>query len=206
MASFRLSYTAATLDTRRRRLTMRARADDPPTPVPADGWRFADARSSAVLLPEGTKPAPGVIYELNYRARSPWVSGIGFAAQRDVVAFLKSNGQDAAGAANPAGGQIQAAIGFGVSQSGRFLRDFIKLGFNQDEAGQKVFDGVLSHIAGIGGVFLNANCSRSLSAPARSIRIPPCRRTASRSPPRHRAIQSAPGRPACCGMTALIRC
>jgi len=154
MASFRLSYTAATLDTKAARLTMRARADDPPTPVPADGWRFADART-AVLLPEGTKTAPGVIYELNYRARSPWVSGIGFAAQRDVVAFLKSNGQDAAGAANPAGGQIQAAIGFGVSQSGRFLRDFIKLGFNQDEAGQKVFDGVLSHIAGIGGVFLN---------------------------------------------------
>ena len=66
-----------------------------------------------------------------------------------------STGQDAARAANPAGGQIQAAIGFGVSQSGRFLRDFIQLGFNQDESGQKVFDGVLSHIAGIGGVFLN---------------------------------------------------
>jgi hypothetical protein len=91
-----------------------------------------------------------------YRARSPWVSGIGFAAQRDVVAFLKSNADDAAGVRNPAGGRIEAAIGFGVSQSGRFLRDFIKLGFNQDEAGRKVFDGVLSHIAGIGGVFLNA--------------------------------------------------
>ena len=44
-------------------------------------------------------PAPGVIYDLTYRARSPWVSGIGFAAQRDVVAFLKSNADDAAGVA-----------------------------------------------------------------------------------------------------------
>ena len=134
---------------------MRARAADPPTLVPTDRWRFIDARTVA-LLPDGTIPAPGVIYDLIYRARSPWVSGIGFAAQRDVVAFLKSNASDAAGAANPAGGQIQAAIGFGVSQSGRFLRDFIKLGFNQDESGRKVFDGVFSHIAGIGGVFLNA--------------------------------------------------
>jgi Alpha/beta hydrolase domain len=45
---------------------------------------------------------------------------------------------------------------FGISQSGRFVRDFIKFGFNQDESGHKVFDGALSHIAGIGGVFLNA--------------------------------------------------
>ena len=134
---------------------MRARAGDPPTAGAADGWRFVDART-LVLLPDGTIPAPGVIYDLIYRARSPWVSGIGFAAQRDVVAFLKSNAQDAAGATNPAGGQIQAAIGFGVSQSGRFLRDFIKLGFNQDEAAGRCSTACFSHIAGIGGVFLNA--------------------------------------------------
>ncbi|HET7882850.1 MAG TPA: alpha/beta hydrolase domain-containing protein, partial [Acetobacteraceae bacterium] len=150
LTSFRLSYTAASLDTTVAHLTMRARADDTPTEVPADRWRFTDART-VVLLPEGTTPSPGVIYELNYRARSPWVSGIGFAAQRDVVAFLKSDSGDA----NPAGEQIETAIGFGISQSGRFLRDFIKFGFNQDEDGHKVFDGVLSHIAGIGGVFLN---------------------------------------------------
>jgi hypothetical protein len=154
-AQFRLSYAAAPPDPAAARLTKRARAADPPIEVPAGQWRFIDTRSIA-LLPEGTMPAPGVIYDLTYRARSPWVSGIGFAAQRDVVAFLKSNADDAAGARNPAGGRIEAAIGFGVSQSGRFLRDFIKLGFNQDEAGRKVFDGVLSHIAGIGGVFLNA--------------------------------------------------
>ena len=155
LAQFKLSYAAASLNPATARLTMRARAADPPTVVPPDRWRFVDARTVA-LLPDGTIPAPGVIYDLIYRARSPWVSGIGFAAQRDVVAFLKSNAKDAAGAANPAGGQIQAAIGFGVSQSGRFLRDFIKLGFNRDESDRKVFDGVFSHIAGIGGVFLNA--------------------------------------------------
>jgi hypothetical protein len=50
---------------------------------------------------------------------------------------------------------MRAALAFGISQSGRYLRDFIGQGFNQDEAGRKVFDGVLAHISGVGRVFLN---------------------------------------------------
>ena len=146
---FQLSYAAASLDPANARLTRHARQADPAEIVPQAQWAFADD-STVVLRPEGTEPGFGVIYEFTYRAKSPGVSGIGFAAQRDVVAFLKSNTKD-----SPAR-QIRAAIGFGVSQSGRFLRDFIKLGFNRDEANHKVFEGVLSHIAGIGGVFLNA--------------------------------------------------
>lgn len=149
MTRFRLSYAAAALDQTLATLTRRARQTDTPEPVPSAQWTFVDDRT-VVLRPEGTVPAFGVIYELNYRAKSPWVSGIGCAAQRDVAAFLRSGA-----AASPAPG-IKAAIVFGVSQSGRFIRDFIQFGFNQDEAGHKVFDGALSHIAGIGGVFLNA--------------------------------------------------
>nr|WP_284210283.1 alpha/beta hydrolase domain-containing protein [Methylorubrum aminovorans] len=59
-------------------------------------------------------------------------------------------------ASNPAGGAIRHTLALGISQSGRYLRDFIQQGFNRDEAGKRVFDGVLSHIAGVGGVFLNA--------------------------------------------------
>ena len=40
------------------------------------------------------------------------------------------------------------AIGFGVSQSGRYLRDFLYLGFNEDLAGRMVFDGLMPHVAG----------------------------------------------------------
>ena len=149
MTRFKLSYAAASLDQTNATLTRRAREGDTPEPVPSAQWAFEDDRT-VVLRPEGTAPAFGAIYELNYRARSPWVSGIGFAAQRDVAAFLRSGAKD-----SPARG-ITAAIVFGVSQSGRFVRDFIKFGFNRDEAGHKVFDGALSHIAGIGGVFLNA--------------------------------------------------
>jgi hypothetical protein len=150
LTQFHLSYTAVDTEQPTAALTVRQREEDPPVAVPREQWRFADQRT-VVLLPEGTKPAPGALYELNYRAKAPWVSGIGFAAQRDVVALLKSSAAD-----NPAGGGITAAIGFGISQSGRFLRDFIEHGFNRDESGHKVFDGVLSHIAGIGTVFLNA--------------------------------------------------
>ena len=149
MTRFKLSYAAASLDQTQVTLTRRARAGDMPEPVPSAQWAFEDDRT-IVLRPEGTVPAFGIIYQLNYRARAPWVSGIGFAAQRDVAAYLRSGAKD-----SPARG-IKAAIVFGVSQSGRFVRDFIKLGFNQDETGHKVFDGALSHIAGIGGVFLNA--------------------------------------------------
>jgi hypothetical protein len=51
---------------------------------------------------------------------------------------------------------VSHAIGFGISQSGRYLRDHIAQGFNADEQGRKVFDGVLAHISGIGKVFMNA--------------------------------------------------
>ena len=145
---FRLSYAAVAGAPAR--LTKRHLPDDPPTEIPADGWRLVDGRL-VELLPPGTQPELGQIYEITYRARDPWVSGIGYAAQRDVVGFLRSGAAD-----NPLGGAIRQTIGFGISQSGRFLRDFVRLGFNRDEAGRQVFDGVLTHTGGIGGVFLNA--------------------------------------------------
>src|SRR6202040_925668 len=40
------------------------------------------------------------------------------------------------------------ALGFGISQSGRVLRDLVHLGFNQDLAGRQVFDGILPVVAG----------------------------------------------------------
>jgi hypothetical protein len=50
---------------------------------------------------------------------------------------------------------MKRALAFGSSQSGRFLRDFVRDGFNQDVRARKVFDGVMAHTAGVGGVFLN---------------------------------------------------
>jgi hypothetical protein len=45
---------------------------------------------------------------------------------------------------------VTLAIGWGVSQSGRFLRHFLYQGFNEDEHGRRVFDGVFDQVGGAG--------------------------------------------------------
>jgi hypothetical protein len=154
-----LSYEAATLDQGQARLTVRTREGDPRTEIPPNQWAYANAHSIK-LLPEGTAFQPGLIYDFWYPAKDPKVLGIGFAATRDLISFLRYEARDRAGNANPValnGGDpgIRAVLAFGQSQSGRYLRDHVALGFNQDEAGRKVIDGYLSHVAGIGKVFAN---------------------------------------------------
>ena len=148
--TLRLSHEAASLDPSKSRLTVRRAEADPRVEIPASLWRYVNAREIA-LLPEGTNPQPGSLYEIHYPAKNPKVLGAGFAAVRDLISFLRSDSSER----NPARPGIQATLAYGSSWSGRFLRDFIRLGFNQDERARKVFDGVFSHIAGAGGVFMN---------------------------------------------------
>ena len=136
-----LPYPAA--DPAAARLTVRAREADAPAEVPASGWSIEGG--ALRLLPPGTAFAPRQLYELSYAATAPTVDGIGFAAVRDVVSHLRRD---------PAFG-VRHALGFGVSLSGRFLRNFVELGMNRDEGGARVFDGVLPHISGAGKVFGN---------------------------------------------------
>jgi len=147
--TFKLTYGAANLDPSRSRLTVRWRPNDPPRSISSSHWEFVDAKNVR-LLPAGTRPEAGAIYELRYPARDPLVQGIGFAATRDFISCLRYDmmGRSAAG-------PIRHALAFGFSQSGRYLRDHISQGFNRDEMGRRVFDGVLTHAAGVGRVFLN---------------------------------------------------
>lgn len=124
------------------RLTVRRRETDPRQDLPADTWRWMDKRTIQ-LMPFGTTPRPRSLYDLFYEATDPTIPGIGFAAVRDVVADLRMRTG------------VSHVLGFGVSLSGRFLRHFLDLGMNRDEAGQRVFDGLLPHIAGAGKVFAN---------------------------------------------------
>ena len=70
------------------------------------------------------------------------VVGLGLAGVRDLVSYFK---HDPAAVA-PA----RRAYALGISQSGRFLRHFVYQGFNADEDGRQVFDGLLIHVAGAG--------------------------------------------------------
>jgi hypothetical protein len=146
---FKLSYEATTQEQLRATLTVRERADDEPRELPLNQWSFVDARS--IKLREGTKPKPGYLYEFRYEAKNPKVLGLGFAATRDVISWLRYD--PAAIAAT--GGKISHALAIGFSQAGRYLRNHISEGFNRDEAGRKVFDGIHSHIAGVGRIFFN---------------------------------------------------
>jgi hypothetical protein len=139
------------------KLLVRERNADAPTAVPADQWEFVDPQTIR-LKPEGTAFRIGAIYQLVYRAANPPVSGIGFAATRDLVAFLRHATADDAGTPNPLATDGKAAItralAHGTSQSGRYLRDFVYRGFNEDEQSRIVFDGMNPHVA-TARLFLN---------------------------------------------------
>lgn len=139
-------------------LTWRLRPGDPRVPIPRGQFRLhvteSDSAASNLLplveleLPAGLQP--GYLYELIYEARDPLVHGVCFAAVRDLLTALK-HGE---GAGNPLvrDGKpvVRRVHGFGVSQSGRFLRELLYSGFNQDERGRQVFDGLMPHVAGGG--------------------------------------------------------
>jgi len=128
-------------------LTVREREADPRATPPGLAWRLIDDRHVEITRPTAPGFDRGAIYEFVSRARDPIVIGIGFAAIRDIVSFLRYGTKD-----NPLAPQerlcIRRALGFGISQSGRVLRDLVYLGFNEDFAGRQVFDGILPVVAG----------------------------------------------------------
>jgi hypothetical protein len=95
-------------------------------------------KGSVVSMPGGFEP--GRTYQISYRTQNPAIAGIGLAAFRDTTSWLR---HDPAAPSHP-----RYTIAFGSSQSGRFLRTFLYHGFNTDERGRQVFDGVIAHIAG----------------------------------------------------------
>ncbi len=144
----------ATLDTTRASLTRRTSPNAPAAAVPSGDWAFADCASKPFPgTPDPTKLCvkggfdPASEYVLVYTAKDPLVMGIGFAATRDLNSFLRYGDQDDTGTPNPLAKQVKWAISRGDSQSGNFIRTYIHLGFNQDEAGRIVWDGAHPHIA-----------------------------------------------------------
>ncbi|MBI1346011.1 hypothetical protein GC163_06955 [bacterium] len=93
---------------------------------------------------------PGLLYEVIYEAQDPLVMGVGLAAVRDLMAAMKAGTGDHNPFLIDGQSYLNRAHGFGVSQSGRFLREFLWSGFNQSETGTRVFDGLMPHVAGGG--------------------------------------------------------
>ena len=137
-------------------LSVRARERDVPRPLPRSAWRWEGDRGIALV--DG-QFEPGALYDFRYESEGPPVLGLGYAAVRDLVSFLRHAEEDSKGRANPLHGRDArhpgATLAVGVSQSGRFLRHFLELGMNRDARDRRVFDGVLPYIAGAGKVFAN---------------------------------------------------
>jgi hypothetical protein len=130
----------------------------PGTEVPADRWRLTS--DTEICVDGGFRP--GDVYELTYTARDPRVMGLGYAATRDVVSFLRNASTDRNGDANPLAirSGVTAVLGHGASSSGMYMRDYLYQGFNEDVAGRQVFDGVNIHIPGAHKLFLNYRFSQ----------------------------------------------
>ena len=111
--------------------------------VPPADWAFDGP--TKITIKGGADPNSE--YIIQYTAKDPLLLGVGFAATRDLISFLRYAEKDDAGNPNPVAHQIRWAIAQGNSQSGNFIRSFINLGFNQDEQNRIVWDGVNPHIA-----------------------------------------------------------
>lgn len=131
-------------------LTVRDHEEDEPETIPRDQWHFArlvNGRrvpdASHICYEAGFQP--GKIYQVIYSTSQAPVAGLGLLGTRDLVSFLRYGSIESG---NPCAGDLQYALGFGQSQSGRFLRHLLYLGLNQDESGRTVFDGIIAHVAG----------------------------------------------------------
>lgn len=149
-------------------LTRRLRPDDERIAIPRGDWSLETMpippsaeigpgkRSVAGSLPPiRMKLAggfqPGYLYELIAECEGSLVQGVCYPAVRDLVSFLRYDDSERnplrSASGKPA---IDRAHAFGVSQSGRYLRNFVYLNFNADERDRRVFDGIIAHVAGAG--------------------------------------------------------
>lgn len=142
--------------------------------IPREEWQFARLDGSRVVddtnsvhLNSGFEP--GRIYDVVYVSENPPLAGLGLAAIRDAVSMLKYGSAEELDIAS---GAIDRAIAFGSSQSGRLLRTYLHDGFNGDEHGRRVFDGVIPHIAGAARGSFNVRFAQPSRAPGGAFDYP----------------------------------
>ena len=154
-----LTYEPATPNDPRAVLTERRRPSDARRPIARARWRFvAPERPGGpgrVALEGGF--TPGVIYDLTYTAKDPFVTGAGLAGIRDLLAYFRDHSFE--GAPAP-----RSVLIFGISQSGRVIGRMLHDGLDVDETGRLAFDGAYMQVPGAGG---SAGFNSRFSQPTR---------------------------------------
>jgi hypothetical protein len=150
-----VSYPVVSMDNSHATLTVRPYRWEDPVEVPRDQWAFARWEDGQVIpdpgylyIKDGFKS--GLLYDLVYTGKDPRVTGLGFAAIRDVVSFFRYEQTDKTDVVNPLAEMMEYAYAFGISQSGRVIYHFVYQDFNGDEKGRIVFDGAMPHVSGGG--------------------------------------------------------
>jgi len=152
-------YMPATLDTSQAKLVSRTAESMEgvafgEVEIPSSAWSWGKCEGEPDGLAAGPRIClaggfdPTKLYQVSYTAKDPYVLGIGFAAWRDVGTFFKNALADDFGTPNPIASMVSSSIARGNSQSGNFLRGWLHMGFNQDEAQRQVHDGLWPIIAG----------------------------------------------------------
>jgi Alpha/beta hydrolase domain len=164
--SFR-SYETADMNTAHSTLTVRSEVQGVKVPIASDRWAFGSCPTGAgSLVPTTTNIClfdgfrADKLYELIYPAKNPMVMGLGYAVTRDIGSFLRYQTHDDAGnpnplALSPANVGIGRAYSLGISSTGMYQRDWLYLGFNEDESHRKVFDVVWASTPGSHRLFAN---------------------------------------------------
>jgi hypothetical protein len=160
-------YEAADTDTARSTLTVQSWSGAPRITIPPNRWAFGTCPGGpATLVPSTTNVClfdgfeARKIYELVYPAKNPIVMGLAFAVTRDIGSFLRNQTHDDAGNPNPLALSatnvgIRRAYSSGTSSTGMYQREFLYLGFNEDESGRRVFDGATIVSAATHRLFAN---------------------------------------------------
>jgi len=140
-----IPYAVSDLQSPAAILTVAASRTSPARTVPREQWSFARTRDGVLTddprhihLKVGFEP--GSFYSFVYPTRNPQIAGLALAGVRDLIAWMRHDSSALV--------QAKHAYAFGISQSGRFLRQFLYEGFNADLAARQVFDGMMVHIAG----------------------------------------------------------
>lgn len=161
------AYEPVTTNTQDATLTGRDRMDAPRETVSPDRWAFGKCGTGqASLVPSPTDLClfdgfkANRIYELTYTAKDPVVMDLAYAVTRDVGSFLRYQTQDDEGNPNPVAISpretfIRRAYSSGTSSTGMYQREFLYLGFNEDEAHRRVFDAATIYSAGTNRLFAN---------------------------------------------------
>lgn len=154
-------YPASTLDTTKARLTVRGRANGERFELAADAWSYAVLDDTGKPVPSALHChvrdgfEPGCLYELTYEAERPLPLGLGFLAVQQFVTQLANHGLGDPSGSQPSEGTRLVPLAWGMSQSARFLREFIYRGYNSTDDGRQVFAGIVAHVAGAGRIQLN---------------------------------------------------